>query len=88
MNKLIILILALFLLNNCSSKEGSRIWKDKKNESETKNIKKILAEEKNIVKEFNPELELDLTKISINLHVGSFSFSLDQKTFQYNQNVL
>ena len=66
MNKLIILILALFLLNNCSSKEGSRIWKDKKSESETKNIKKILAEEKSIVKEFNPELKLDLTKISIN----------------------
>ena len=66
MNKLIILILALFLLNNCSSKEGSRIWKDKKNESESKNIKKILAEEKSIVKEFNPELKLDLTKISIN----------------------
>ena len=66
MNKLIILILALFLLNNCSSKEGSRIWKDKKNESETKNIKKILVEEKSIVKEFNPELKLDLTKISIN----------------------
>ena len=66
MNKLIILILALFLLNNCSSKEGSRIWKDKKSDSETKNIKKILAEEKNIVKEFNPELKLDLTQISIN----------------------
>ena len=66
MNKLIILILALFLLNNCSSKEGSRIWKDKKSESESKNIKKILAEEKSIVKEFNPELKLDLTKISIN----------------------
>ena len=66
MNKLIILILALFLLNNCSSKEGSRIWKDKKSESESKNIKKILAEEKSIVKEFNPELKLDLTKISVN----------------------
>ena len=66
MNKLIILILALFLLNNCSSKEGSRIWKDKKSDSEIKNIKKILVEEKSIVKEFNPELKLDLTKISIN----------------------
>ena len=66
MNKLIILILTLFLLSNCSYKEGSRIWKVKKSDSETKNIKKILAEEKSIVNEFNPELKLDLTKISIN----------------------
>ena len=50
MNKLIILILALFLLNNCSSKEGSRIWKDKKSDSEIKNIKKILEEEKVLLK--------------------------------------
>ncbi len=65
MNKLIILILALFLLNNCSSNENSRIWKNKQNDTKTKNIKKILVKEKKIETEFNPELELDLSKISI-----------------------
>tara|TARA_B100000579_G_scaffold346599_1_gene299510 strand:- start:413 stop:1708 length:1296 start_codon:yes stop_codon:yes gene_type:complete len=64
-NKLIILILALFLLNNCSSNENSRIWKNKQNDTKTKNIKKILVKEKKIETEFNPELELDLSKISI-----------------------
>ncbi|MDA9682027.1 PQQ-binding-like beta-propeller repeat protein [Candidatus Pelagibacter sp.] len=66
MNRLIILIISLFLLNNCSLNENSRIWKDKeKNITNPKNIKKIFAEKK-IVTEFNQELKLDLAKVKIN----------------------
>lgn len=66
MNRLVILIISLFLLNNCSLNENSRIWKDKeKNTTNPKNIKKIFAEKK-VVTEFNQELKLDLTKVKIN----------------------
>ena len=66
MNRLVILIISFFLLNNCSLNENSRIWKDKeKNTTNPKNIKKIFAEKK-VVTEFNQELKLDLTKVKIN----------------------
>ena len=66
MNRLVILIISLFLLNNCSLNENSRIWKDKeKNTTNPKNIKKIFVEKK-VVTEFNQELKLDLTKVKIN----------------------
>ena len=67
MNKLIILIIALFLINNCSFNENSRIWKDKEKKSQKKSqIKKVFIKNKKIVKEFNPELKLNLEKIIIN----------------------
>tara|TARA_B100001057_G_scaffold289824_1_gene289853 strand:+ start:688 stop:1986 length:1299 start_codon:yes stop_codon:yes gene_type:complete len=62
--RVFILILFLFFLNQCSSNENSRIWKNKKNKSDTeKNIQKAFSEEKKISTEFNQELKLDLTKI-------------------------
>jgi len=65
-NRLVILIISFFLLNNCSLNENSRIWKNKeKNTTNPKNIKKIFAEKK-VVTEFNQELKLDLTKVKIN----------------------
>ena len=66
MNRLVILIISFFLLNNCSLNENSRIWKNKeKNTTNPKNIKKIFVEKK-VVTEFNQELKLDLTKVKIN----------------------
>ncbi len=66
MNKFIFIFIALFLLNNCSLNENSRIWKGKENKLETdKNITKVSTEEKIIVSEFNQELKLDLSKIQI-----------------------
>tara|TARA_Y100000389_G_scaffold186971_1_gene207917 strand:- start:2802 stop:4097 length:1296 start_codon:yes stop_codon:yes gene_type:complete len=65
-NKVVFLILSLFILSNCSLKEKSSLWnKDKKTENQ-KNIKQILTIEKNIVNEFNQDLKLDLSKISLN----------------------
>ena len=63
MNRLIILLL-LFLLNNCSLNENSQIWKDKeKNIENKKNIEKIFSDKKKAISEFNPELKLDLAEI-------------------------
>ena len=65
MNRLLIFIISLFFLNNCSLNENSRIWKDKKDNSiNPKNIKKIFSEKK-IITQFNQELKLDLTNVKI-----------------------
>jgi len=46
-NKLIIFLIALFFLNQCSLNEESRIWKDKKKNLETQpNIKKVFFKKK------------------------------------------
>mgnify|MGYP000530459493 CR=1 FL=1 len=64
MNRIIILIIALFFLNHCSLSENSRIWKDKEKKLESqKNIKKVFLEDKKIETEFNQELKLDLSSI-------------------------
>jgi outer membrane protein assembly factor BamB len=66
-NRLIILVLSLFILNQCSFNENSHIWKSKEKELETqKNIKKVLEEDQKITIEFNQELKLDLAKIKTN----------------------
>ena len=66
MNRLLILIISLIILNNCSFNENSRIWNDKeKNPVNPKNIKKVFSE-KSVVKEFNQELKIDLSKVKIN----------------------
>ena len=65
MNRLLIFIISLFFLNNCSLNENSRIWKNKKDNSiNPKNIKKIFSEKK-IITQFNQELKLDLTNVKI-----------------------
>ena len=67
MNKIVILIIALFILNNCSLNENSRIWTEKEKKLQAKkNIIKITEEEKKIETEFNAELKLDLSGIVTN----------------------
>ena len=67
MNRLIILILSLFFLNQCSFNESSQLWNDKEKELENQtNIKKIFTEEKKITTEFNQDLKLNLEKIQTN----------------------
>ena len=62
-NKLLIFILISFLLNNCSLNKNSKLWNEKeKIENENKNLKKILVEKKNEVRELNTSLKLDLSK--------------------------
>jgi outer membrane protein assembly factor BamB len=63
-NKLIILILSIFFLNQCSLKESSRLWNDKEEKVDTQtNIKKVFSDNKKIPIEFNQDLKLDLAKI-------------------------
>ena len=66
MNRLIVLLLSLFLLNNCSLNENSKIWKEKEKNSENKNIEKVFLNKKIITSEFNQELKLDLSKVQSN----------------------
>ena len=66
MNRLIILLLSLFLLNNCSLNENSKIWKEKEKNLENKNIEKVFLDKKIITSEFNQELKLDLSKVQSN----------------------
>ena len=67
MNKLLILLIVFFFINNCSLNENSRIWKNKGKEQLTKsNVKKVFEEKKSVVEEFNPSLNLDLSGIKIN----------------------
>jgi outer membrane protein assembly factor BamB len=65
-NRLIILLLPLFLLNNCILNENSKIWKEKEKNLENKNIEKLFLEKKIITSEFNQELKLDLSKVQSN----------------------
>jgi len=66
-NRLIILILTLFLLNNCSLNKNSRLWQEKESDTVAqKNITKLFTDSELVVEEFNPELKLDLNNIKIN----------------------
>ena len=67
MNRLTVLILVIFFLNQCSLNEKSRLWQDKEKKLvSNNNIKKIFSDEKIITTEFNKELKLDLSKIGFN----------------------
>ncbi len=64
MSKLIFSFIVLFLFNNCSFNENSRVWKDKEdNQSINKNVIKVLTDEKKATSELNKGLKLDLSKI-------------------------
>jgi len=66
-NKIIILVIALFFLNNCSFNENSRIWKEKEKKIESqKKLEKVFAETNPVLSEFNPELKIELIKIKLN----------------------
>ncbi len=70
MIRLILLVLTLLFLSNCSISETSRIWNDKEEKIENqKKIKKLFAEEKKIITEFNPELKLDFFKLKLNSYI-------------------
>ena len=67
MNRLVILLIALIFINNCSINENSRIWKDKDKDLSTQPKLKKVFEEKNIeVQEFNQLLKIDLSNVATN----------------------
>ena len=92
MIRFISFIFTLLLLSNCSISETSRIWSDKDEKIENqKKIKKLFAQEKEIITEFNPELKLDLSKLKLNSYIvnnknnfGAQNYSgLNQKNSSY-----
>ena len=67
MNRLIVLIISIFFLTQCSVSEKINPWKGgEKKIEKVKKIKKVLTNEKKIINEFNENLKLDLTNIKIN----------------------
>jgi outer membrane protein assembly factor BamB len=65
--RLVLFLFSLFLFNQCSFNEGSRVWNSKEKKLENQNsIKKIFPEEKKQSTEFNQDLRLNLEKIQIN----------------------
>ena len=62
MNNLIILLITLIFLNNCSFNENSSIWIEQENLDKSDNAKKVFAEEEKFVSEFNQGIKLDLSK--------------------------
>jgi len=66
-NRLAVLILSFFLVNNCSFNENSGIWKDKQKALEDqKNIEKVFLDKELVTSEFNQELEINLANIKTN----------------------
>ncbi len=64
MNRLLLIFIAIFLLNNCSFNENSRLWKDKEQPLENQeNVTQIFAEEQSVSLELNPDISLDLSNI-------------------------
>ena len=67
MNRLIVLILSIFFLNQCSFNKNSPIWEGEKKEIETKaHLKNVFLKEKKITTELNQDLKLDLKNIQTN----------------------
>ena len=87
MNKLIIILIAFIFLNNCSFNENSKIWKNKDQESsQDQNIKKIIADEKTTVTEFNKVLKLDLSNLKTNNKINDNKNNLSSQTYGGNLN--
>ena len=76
MNRLVIFILSLFILNQCSYNENSSIWNKKEKELATnKNIKKILSEEKKVTTEFNQGLTVHPNPVKDNINISFYLIS-------------
>ena len=66
MNRLIYLLILIFLAN-CSLNENSKIWtKDQIEKKKQEKLKKVLSDNKKNIEEFNSELQIDLKNIKIN----------------------
>ena len=67
MSKIIFIIIALVLLNNCSLNKNSKIWKGSEKKSENNNnILEVFGEERNTITSFNDGLKLDLSGVKTN----------------------
>ena len=67
MNNILILVIFLLFLSNCSSNKNPLNWKKEQVKIEDQqNVKKAFKEDKVVQKEFNSDLRLDLSNIILN----------------------
>ena len=67
MNRILVLILFLFFFTSCSLNENSKLWNEEDQSiSKIKDKKKFSIKEKKQIKELNPSLKLDLSKVNHN----------------------
>ena len=60
MNKILIYILTLFILSNCSFNKNSKIWNKKELQLENKeNVKIILADKEVNITKLNPYIKIN-----------------------------
>ncbi len=87
MNRIIILIIVLFLINNCSLNESSKLWKDKENKVKNqKNIQKIISKDQEIVEELNPDLSLQISDIKTNNKIYDNKNNYGSQKYEGNLN--
>tara|TARA_B100001175_G_scaffold172899_1_gene146700 strand:+ start:161 stop:1459 length:1299 start_codon:yes stop_codon:yes gene_type:complete len=86
-NRIIILIIVLFLINNCSLNESSKLWKDKENKVKNqKNIQKIISKDQEIVEELNPDLSLQISDIKTNNKIYDNKNNYGSQKYEGNLN--
>ena len=87
MNRIIILIIVFFLINNCSLNESSKLWKDKENKVKNqKNIQKIISKDQEIVEELNPDLSLQISDIKTNNKIYDNKNNYGSQKYEGNLN--
>ena len=87
MNKILIYILTLFILSNCSLNKNSKIWKKKELQLENKeNVKIILADKEVNITELNPYIKINLSNINFisNDNHNNFGFQSYSGEFENN----
>ncbi len=87
MNKILIYILTLFILSNCSFNKNSKIWKKKELQLENKeNVKIILADKEVNITELNPYIKINLSNINFisNDNYNNFGFQSYSGEFENN----
>ena len=82
MIRIFVLFIAIFLLNNCSLNENSKIWQnEEKDLSKKENIKKIFADEKGKASEFNKEVKLNLSGLRTTNKITDNSNNLSAQNY-------
>ena len=82
MIRIFVLFIAIFLLNNCSLNENSKIWQnEEKDLSKKENIKKIFADEKDNASEFNKEVKLNLSGLRTTNKITDNSNNLSAQNY-------
>ena len=85
MNKLSLLIIILFLVNNCSTSEKNGLFnKEKTKVNETENAKVILTKKSRIEQEFNPTLKIQFSSEELSKNSNNNQNNIGELSYQGN----